>query len=171
MKSAFTFFFFIITLFFFSCSSVKVHTDHNKSFDFTKFTTYKILKELPKLPDGAQMPSLTYDLIGRAIDFELAKHGFGKNNLFANFGIDWHTALDEKIYQNVNSLTNWKSNFSEDETGMLIIDIVDLESGNVVWRGWAKDVLTSQNLEEKISESVSQILSQFPPKNILGLNR
>lgn len=170
MKSNFIFLIFIFTFFLVSCSSVNVNNDHNKSFDFTKLSTYKILKELPKLPDGSQMPSLTYNLIASAVDLEMSKRGIGKNELLANFGIDWHTSLDEKVYKNVNSLTNWESNFSHDETGMLILDIVDLESGNVIWRGWAKEVLTSQNLEEKISDSVSKILSQYPPENILGLN-
>lgn len=170
MKLKYFLLFLTLSILLLSCSSLKVDSVHNRSFDFTNFSTYKILKELPTLPDGSQMPSLTYNLIASAIDFEMSKRGIGKNELLANFGIDWHTSLDEKVYKNVNSLTNWESNFSDDETGMLIIDVVDLESGNVVWRGWAKEVLTSQNLEEKISNSVSQILYQYPPENILGLN-
>lgn len=171
MKLKYFLLFLTLSILLLSCSSLKVDSVHNRSFDFTNFSTYKILKELPTLPDGSQMPSLTYNLIASAIDFEMSKRGVGKNDLFANFGIIWYTSLDEKVYTTGESLSGWQSYFNESDSGMLIIDIIDLENNGVVWRGWAKDVLSSQNLEERINASVSEILSKYPPDNILGLGR
>ena len=161
--------FIFFSLLFFSCSSITVNYDYNRSFDFTKYTSYKIIKTIPQRPDGVAMPSFTYNLVREAIESELTKSGVGKNEQRADFGITWHTALNDIVYENVDNLKDWKDNFNSEEEGMLIIDFVDISTGEVVWRGWSKNVLTSENLEEKIKESVHEILSLYPPKEMMGI--
>ena len=166
MKRLHVIIFLLLSFIFFSCSSAQVNRIYNQSFDFTPFTTYKIIKELPKRPDGVQMPSATYGLIKSAVDLEMAKKSFGKNKERAEFGITWHTALNDKVFENDEALKDWEKNFNSSEEGMLIIDIVYLETGNVVWRGWEKSVLGTENLEERINEAVQEILEPFPPTSV-----
>jgi hypothetical protein len=115
------------------------------------------------------MPSLTFNLVREAIESELTKSGVGKNEHRADFGITWHTALNDNVYENVESLKDWNDYFDSAEEGMLIIDFVDINTNQIVWRGWSKNVLTSENLEEKIKESVRKILSLYPPKEMMGI--
>lgn len=152
-----------------ACSSAVVNNSYHHSFDFTKFVSYKIVKVVPKQPAGGQMPSATFGLIKSAIDLEMARKSYGKNDQLADFGIDWHTALNDDVYMSGSSLKRWDGVFAENEKGMLIIDIIDLENNSVVWQGWKKNVLGSENLEEGIKEAVKEILSKFPPENPLGL--
>ena len=53
------------------------------------------------------------------------------------------------------------------EEGTLIIDFVDSNSKNLLWRGAAKSVIDDANTPDKrdsiINEAVYQILKNFPP--------
>lgn len=161
--------FMIIILLFSSCSTVTVNSDYDPAFNFTEYTSYKIVKSVPQRPDGVAMPSLTFSLVREAIEYELTKRGIGKNEKLADFGITWYTALNSDVYDNVDNLKDWKSNFNSEDEGMLIIDFVDVNTGKVVWRGWSKNILSSENLEDKIKESVHEILSHYPPKEMMGI--
>lgn len=161
--------FLFIILLFTSCSTINVSSDYDRAFNFTEYTSYKIIKTLPQRPDGVVMPSLTFNLVREAIERELTKSGVGKNEHRADFGITWHTALNNHVYENVESLYDWNEKFTSEEEGMLIIDFIDINTNKVVWRGWSKNVLSSENLEEKIKESVHEILSLYPPKEMMGI--
>lgn len=55
----------------------------------------------------------------------------------------------------------WPRTFNE---GTLIIDIVEAETGNLVWRGWRDTELTRRNFDEaRVNEAVRYVLSAFPP--------
>lgn len=154
------------SFFLMTCSSIQTNNSYDNSYDFTAFNTYKISKDLPARPDGVQMPSATYSLIKSAIDLEMTKKGIGKNEKLAEIGITWHTALNDEVYETADNVSSWENSFESNEKEMLIIDILDLKSGKVVWRGWAKNVLNTENLEERINEAVKEILVEFPPKSI-----
>jgi hypothetical protein len=115
------------------------------------------------------MPSLTFNLVKEAIELELTKRGIGKNDPRADFGVTWHTAMNKNVYENVDNLKNWKADLNSEEEGMLIIDFIDINTEEVVWRGWSKNILSSENLEEKIKETVREILSLYPPREMMGL--
>ncbi|HEX6928107.1 MAG TPA: DUF4136 domain-containing protein [Gammaproteobacteria bacterium] len=52
-------------------------------------------------------------------------------------------------------------NFRE---GTLIIDILDGETEELIWRGWADAYLTQRNFDtESVNEAVRYILTAFPP--------
>ncbi len=166
MKLYTTFILVLLSFVFCACSSSDLSKTYNNSFDFNPLDTYKIVKTLPIGPGGQAMPSATFNLIKSAIDLDMAKKGFGKNKELADFGITWHTALNDEVYENTGDLTGWQKAFSKNDTGMLIIDIIYLKENKLVWRGWAKDVLSSENLEENIKEAVTEILEHFPPKSV-----
>ena len=52
----------------------------------------------------------------------------------------------------------------EYQHGLLVIDVVNRVTKNVVWRGWANGFDESTGVsQEKIDEIVFSMLSQFPP--------
>lgn len=166
MKLLSTIVFLFLSIFFIACSSVQTNISYDDSYDFTVFNSYKIVKELPARPDGVQMPSATFSLIKNAINFEMAKKGIGKNNTLAEIGVEWHTALNDDVYETSDNISSWEDNFESTEKGMLIIDVLDMKTKKVVWRGWAKNVLNTEKLEERINEAVAEILIEFPPNSI-----
>ena len=49
--------------------------------------------------------------------------------------------------------------------GILILDVVDAESNELVWRGWYADEVDGGEIgEKKIRKAVKHILEQFPPQ-------
>jgi len=49
--------------------------------------------------------------------------------------------------------------------GTLIIDIMDVASNQLVWRGWATDVISEKSLkdpEQAINNAVREIFKKFP---------
>jgi len=45
---------------------------------------------------------------------------------------------------------------------------MDAKNNNLIWRGWATEVLNNRNLqltEKEIAEAVYEILKEFPPKH------
>jgi hypothetical protein len=48
--------------------------------------------------------------------------------------------------------------------GTLIIDIVDREEKQLIWRGWASGTLEKrENIHKQISYSVEKLLRRYPP--------
>jgi hypothetical protein len=54
------------------------------------------------------------------------------------------------------------------DQGLLVLDIVDGDTNELMWRGTAKDAVdlswSQQKKTAKITEAVQKMLSQFPPK-------
>jgi len=49
--------------------------------------------------------------------------------------------------------------------GILILDFIDAESNELIWRGWyANDVDDGEIGEEQINKAVKHILEKFPPE-------
>ena len=49
--------------------------------------------------------------------------------------------------------------------GILILDVIDAESNELVWRGWYADEVDDGEIgEKKIRQAVKHILEQFPPQ-------
>lgn len=50
------------------------------------------------------------------------------------------------------------------QEGTLIVDVVDAETDELIWRGWNDAVLNQRNFDqERVNEAVRFILSAFPP--------
>jgi hypothetical protein len=50
--------------------------------------------------------------------------------------------------------------------GTLIIDLMDANNNNLIWRGWGTAILDNGDIdltEEKINHAVYKILKEFPP--------
>ena len=160
----FTFLFLLLSFYLSSCSSATINNDYSHSFDFAKITSYKIIKRTPLGPTGYSMPSATFGFILSAIKKEMAERKITRDPNSAELGITWQTAFNDELYDNSGLLKNWQDYISKTDIGLLIIDIVDLSTNNVIWRGWQKDVLNSESLEKSIDTAVTEILSSFPPK-------
>ncbi len=56
--------------------------------------------------------------------------------------------------------------------GTLVLDITDVRTGEVIWRGWASKSLHSDPRPEKVrmyvDEAVAEMLADFPRKQMLA---
>ena len=173
------------------CSTMEVSFDSDPKADFTGLKTYAWLKE-PQKPTGDPRidgNTILENRIHAAVDAELAARGFRKVTSDPDFLVAYHVSLDKR--RSVQTLNNyygygpgWGYGYGsayrpgywagapetyvyEYEEGTLILDVVNPENKELMWRGSAQDEVhfkSSPEKEEKqLKEAVQRMLEKFPP--------
>lgn len=160
-----------------SCSSITVHSDYDKSVDFTKYKTYAYFKAGV---DKVEISDLDKRRILRAIDEQMAAKGFTKSDN-PDLLINIFTKAREEV--NVNQFSagwgygwgyGWnpylmmgnQTSVSTSTQGTLYIDFIDAKKKEMIWQGEGVGYLTQQGGDKKdkiVGDFVSKILSQYPP--------
>jgi len=167
----------LIALFFIglsvSCSPIYgVSYDYNRDADFKHLRTHGWLP----VPDKANLNSLDLERIKKAVDVELQTKGLKMATDNPDFLVAGHLVKKDKV-----NVTNWGYGYGhygrywgpggvnvyQYEEGSLILDFVDAESKDLIWRGVAKadfdDATTPEKRDKLIKEAVQKILKNFPP--------
>ena len=158
-------------------------TVYDVKYDYDKLTDFEALKtyDWMDVPVDATLDTLTIERIKNAVDNELLAKGLKRSYDNPDFLIAEHTGSKEKVQVN-----DWGYSYSsygryrggywgprnvttyEYEEGWLILDFVDAESKNLIWRGTAKaevqNVDTPEKSETLIKKAVEKILEKYPPK-------
>jgi hypothetical protein len=151
------------------CSDLSVDQDFDPKFDFGNFKTWSWAERTPQAdgPGAADVSSLTHERIRAAIEQELRVKGYSMENpAGADFWVRHHAAIGQRI--EVYPGDGWYGDDvrSYDE-GTIVVDVLNPKDKRLVWRGTARGAvdpdLTPREQEERIQESVREILAQFPP--------
>lgn len=166
-----------------ACAS-RPPVEYDRQADFSAYRTFQWLD--PRHGEGdvslshpvLDSPLLT-NRVERAVANVLESKGYRQVEENADFMVTYHTAQAEREYRGSYMqlgyghwgrrwgsgvvVDMWPRTFQE---GTLIIDIVDARSGDLVWRGWRDSELTRRNFDqERVSEAVQFVLSEFPPES------
>jgi hypothetical protein len=152
------------------------------SYDFDRTTDFSSLKSYSWLatPEKSNMNNLDKKRIKLAVNSVLKTKGFENKFHNPDFLIAYHLGTKDKV-----DVRTWGYGYGphgrywggywgnggvsvyQYEEGTLIIDFVDSNSKNLLWRGAAKSVIDDAKTPEKrdsiIYEAVYQILKNFPP--------
>ncbi len=159
------------------CSTIyDISYDYDRTADFAILKTYYWLP----VPEKSNMNSLDLIRIKKAVSAELNDKGFKIASNNADLLIASHFGTKEKV--NVRPWgygygpygRYWGGHWGHGgvsvyqyEEGTLIIDFVESNSKNLLWRGAAKSVVDDARTPEKrdkvINEAVQKILENFPP--------
>ena len=173
------------------CSSIETSYDYDPKANFAGLKTYEWLKEPQKLTGDPRIDGNTIlaNRIYEAVDTELAARGFRKISGDPDFLVAYHVSLDKRrSVQTLNSYygygPGWGYGYGasyrpgywagapetyvyEYEEGTLILDIVNPENKELIWRGWARDEVHFKSTPEKdqtqLNEAVHEMLENFPP--------
>ncbi len=179
---------FFLLLFVVGCSTIRVSTDFNPTYDFTKLRTYAWLDNDKAVSSDARVNNdLIVDRVRRAVENSLAAKGYTKiDAASADFVVSWFGAIDTKLQ--VDSIDHFYSPYGygalvrdpywngtrgvrttttrEYEVGTLIVDILDPSERKLIWRGSGTDRIGSNNSPEKvtkgINEAIAAIMASFP---------
>ena len=171
-----------------ACSGVQVSTDYDQDVDFNNLVRYDWLPSESGY-SGAQGDSpLMTERIVSAVDQQLNLQGYNKAlpaDFFVNFGITTAQRTDIRSYDNYGGYGpgwGWGMNYGYSgmaggytetyvdyyQQGTLIIDVIDPESMQLIWRGvGTKRLPDSTNAAERdklVAEIVKSILAKFPPQ-------
>ena len=160
------------------CSTVyDVQFDYNTKTDFANLKTYNWLP----VPEKADIDSLDAMRVQKAVNTEMQAKGLRLTSGIPDFLIAEHLGKKDKV-----SVRDWGYNYGpyagywggyrgpmggvstfQYEEGSLILDFVDPQTKELIWRGSAKaevdDVRTPEKREALINEAVQKILKNFPP--------
>jgi hypothetical protein len=163
---------------------MKVHHDFPRGSDFPGYKTYIWVPQPPyRSSDFRAVSPAIADAIVTAVESDLAAKGYQKGTaLTANFVVGYVAARNRKLESNdINDYfmlpTTFYSRPPEDtppemithqyDEGTLVIDIGDVRTGKLMFRGGAQARLsgnpTPEDTSRRINEAVTAIFAPFPP--------
>jgi len=141
--------------------------------DFTQYRTYAwgpadtFTTGDPRLDNNA----FFRDRLQQAADARLTARGFEQTDMeSADLLLHYHVNVTQRI--DVNELDR-QYGYCEDcrasvyDAGTLTLDLIDVRTGRLVWRGWAErsieGILDRQDwMERRIDEAVARVLERLP---------
>ncbi len=149
------------------CSSIQVETDYNREVDFSKYKTYRWIPHVKGTEDNPLMNDpLIESHVKNAVNAEMTKKGFTRiEEGHPDFLMAWYfTARNRVDVTHYYGYWYPQTNVYKYKEGTLIVDIVDREDKQLIWRGWATGVLEDRSrISDQINYSVQKLLKKFPP--------
>ncbi len=158
-----------------------VKVRHDKKFDFSQLNNnYQWIKRKDSSRDyyASVDPDINEYFLS-VVNKNLAAKGYQQSfDGSASFGVDYEVIIKssgpQKSLENYSaeirksrlSRTNIASipNFKNMKGGTIILNIINMESGYLVWIGYAEAaVVDKKNREELIDQAISKMLAEFPP--------
>ena len=174
MKLAALFFGLLLASFHIACSAVyNVSYDYDEHFNLVNISTYDWLP----IPQNANINNLDAARIKNAVNDELQAKGLKLTSQNPDFLIAADIVTKEKQrftqwgypYYDLYGIYGgpWALDYYQYEEGTFILDFVEPDSKNLIWRGAAKVALDNANPPEKrdklIKEAMQKILQNYPP--------
>ncbi len=162
------------------CSSLNVHYDWDTGAEFGSYRAYDWLAQPSGAARDAQEALVRNDLldqrIKRAVESQLDAKGMRKDTENPDLLVAYHTGVQEKVnvtdwgYRYGDAYWGWggrQLDVQQYTQGTLILDLVDAETMNMVWRATVSEALESNpspdRVERRINEVVAEMLKAFPP--------
>ena len=170
------------------CTSITVKHDFDLDVNFINYTTFDWMAQAKeRITDisqaYAQNPLLDKRL-KKAVDQELLAKGLQKQLENPDFLIAYHTGVEDRMNVHSWGYSDWwgphRFSYYADrdvslmyyKEGTLIIDFIDFETKQLIWRGWAVGVVNDvgivgespEKINETINSVVKKILEKYPPQ-------
>jgi hypothetical protein len=171
-------------LLFTGCAPIEVKFDYNKDTNFDKLRSYAWIKN--EQPDIVEIP-VQKDVLDRlvmdAADKVLNDNGYFRNDN-PDFLITYYLVINtktdvymiENYYSDIGYATPAVTSSTRDhekirrttyEQGILILDVLDNQSKERIWRGYAQSRIGVYEEPEKqgkrVTTAIKKILDKFPP--------
>jgi len=150
------------------CSPISVKTDYDHEANFQAYRTFRWMP----YPKNAKRKTVARNSlldvrIRRAVENELRAHGYeirkrGKVDAL----LAYHVAVRKRVEVDPYGYGYWRRypavyRYKE---GTIIIDIVDPERKQLVWRGAAAGVAgRPENNAEQVTKAIAKIFEKYPP--------
>jgi hypothetical protein len=160
------------------CAPMRVSSHVDRNLDFTRYQTFDWgpADTLPAGDPRLERDAFFQDHIQGAIERNLAARGFARAAATAtpDVRVHFHAVIDRRIAANqldsqsgYCSRNDCQTGVSEYEEGTLVVDMIDVRTNRLVWRGWARDsvegVLDNQDrLARKIDDAVRLMFMRLP---------
>jgi hypothetical protein len=160
------------------CSTSRVKHGYDKETDFTALKTYNwrpvkrqlnisdLAEEQAKVAVGRHLTAKGLNEAQESPDFTIAMY-LGKQLKGNNIDYNPHHGFQRRLYWERWGRT--PMDVYEYQEGTMIIDFVNAQTDELMWRGLSKVVLdrvvTPEEMEKRINDTVKEILVNFPPQD------
>jgi len=153
------------------CSTLEVNTDYAPGTDFGKYKTFTIKR------GTAPKNTLAADRAEASLSSALAARGLTRVPDGGDLLLVPHFSLGKDVQLNSYGYGGWggwrygggmqTTTVQEIPTGTLVIDLVDSKTSTAVWRGMAKDQISTtaspEERQQKADEVARQLFANYPP--------
>ena len=151
------------------CNSLKTSFDFDESKDYSAYQTFALLRMNDQLRGAISRPAA----VGRAIDRGLTEGFVSRGYVLDEDNADLHVtyilSVEELVadYEPLPYTARGSGAavpIEVDRRGTFTIDIVDVSTNELIWRGTATDAVEKNNpkAEENIRNVVNKLLEKFP---------
>lgn len=174
-----------------ACSSVQVSTDYDKNADFSRLKTFNWIPEADQIEHNNALLNnrIMAERVRVAVNQQLALQGFTvapEPDFYISYNITTEKKTDIRTYDNYGGYgPSWGWGFGyghrgmavsahtetrvdEYQKGSLIIDVIDPQNRELIWRGVGSKRLPEStdaaSMDKLVAEVVASILVKFPPK-------
>jgi CRISPR/Cas system-associated endoribonuclease Cas2 len=172
-------FFVILLSMLMGCSGISVTHDYDQKEDFARFKTFNWMPQPKSIIGDAQAAQLQNSLFDKRLKEAVNEGLLAKRLSLAeekpDFLIVYHTGVQDKV-----NITDWGYGYGpywgpwggpvdvhQYSEGTLIIDFVDADDNQLMWRGTATKALASRPSPEKAEQAIKQVvqklLANYPP--------
>ena len=173
MKSIKLISFICLCLFFFSCSTISVQHDYDTQFDYSSLEAFAWL---PPAKNAKKKRPLLTKRVETATNDELSAKGYRIDTQNPDFVIAMHSGTQDKVevtrygYAYPRRWGYWGGrtvSVHRYKEGTIILDIIDAQSKELIWRGSATGKVnrysSPEERDEAVAKAVAKILKKFPP--------
>jgi len=162
------------------CSTLSVNYDYDNTIDFKQYKTYAWIPVAQGAPGNARTAvernSLLDQRIRSAVDLQMSDRGFQPSES-PDLHVVYHIGLEDKV-----QVTDWGYRYSDYywgyggrqidvynyKEGTLIVDVIEAESHNLIWRGSGTGVVdqtqrSPEEMQARFNEIMAEIMASFPP--------
>ena len=149
-----------------SAQAQSVQTDYDRSVKLANLKTFTFIEQRRGPADPLAADSLNDNRIRTAIESQLMGNGL-RTDENADFGIAYYVTTKNKLsvqdfgYGPPRWFGHRDIRVNQDTEGTLMVDFIDLQSNQVIWRGRASGTLELKGVDKKINKSVEKLVKQF----------
>ena len=159
---------FMLCAFAASSQAQTVQSDFDRSFNFSTLKTFNFAVQRRAPMDPLAGDSLNDGRIRSVIESNLTAAGFRmETSAKPDFAVAYYVAAKDKLNVQDYSIgpRRWfgRADIRVDQytEGTLIVDLIDANTKQLVWRGRATGAVELKKLDEKISKAVEKLFKQF----------
>lgn len=156
-----------------ACSSIETNVDYDRAANFSTYKTFAF-KDVHTLDNPISMRR-----VQAAIATTLAARGLAKADGVPDLWVVLHTRTHRQTQVTTYNAGwgwgwGWRGGYGgaayvqQIPIGTLVVDLVDTKAKELVWRGRASRVVSSDEMpkdrDEKVQEAVNKLFDGFPPK-------
>lgn len=172
----------VVALVTLACNPIYVSYDYDKDVDFQRFQSYSWM-DIPKTePQNAAEAARSSPLVAKRIrsniDDQLVAKGLSRVDEGSDLLVVYHLGAKQMIeiqQNNYSGMSMWADSrvgghakVDHITEGMIIIDLLDAPSKQLVWRGIAenarKDDAPIDEIYKTIDRAITKVFEKYPPK-------